>query len=160
MWLPALGGRLAYVMHRACGHVVAWRTSPLDLPFCSGDIVCYDCGLVLWCRAHDPWRAGSRADSPVDHWGQTREPPISLFEGLQQLLRLSAQCPPGPAGDEIRRGACEVIEAHSGKLRQTGRRRVLKAIARVEWRYARRRNRADDPAPETVRQLAAIRRWL
>jgi hypothetical protein len=159
MWLAALGGRVSYLVHRACGHTVAWKTSSLDVALCTGDIVCYDCDQVLWCRAQDPWGGASHADVSPDHWGQTREAPVSRLDRFQQLLRLSAQCPPGPAGDEIRRGTCELIEAEPGTMRDTGRRRMLKAIARVESRYARRRSRADDPAPDTVRQLlAAMRR--
>lgn len=160
MWLAALGGRLSYLVHRACGHSVAWRTSTLEPPLCHGDIVCHDCGRLLWCRAQDPWREGASHNLPENHWRQAPEPQVAVFERLQHLLRLSAQCPAGPAGDEIRRGTCEFIEADSGQVRQTARRRVFKAIARAESRYARRRNRADDPEPDTLRQLAAIRRWL
>lgn len=165
MWLAAVGGRLSYLVHRACGHAVAWKTSPPDLPLCTGDIVCYDCGQVLWCRAHDPWRRESQADGtmPADHWGRAGppQPPTSLFEGLQQVLRLAAQCPPGPVGDDIRRAACELVEANSRAARHAGRRRMLKTIARLEWRHACGRSREDDPSHSTARELAAaLRREL
>jgi len=165
MWLAALSGRAAYVAHRLCGHAVVWKTSPQDPPLCSGDIVCYDCRQVLWCRAHDPWRRDVRPDRtiPADHWGRAGppQPPISLFEVLQQVLRLAAQCPAGPVGDDIRRAACELVEASSRAAQHAGRRRMLKAIARVEWRRACGRSRADDPSRQTAMQLAvAVRRDL
>lgn len=158
MWLAAVGGRFAYIVHRAYGHAVTWKTSPPDLPLCRGDIVCYDCGQVLWCRAHDPWRAPSRAEIPADHGGQTRRGPASVFEGFQQVLRLATQCPPGPAGDDIRRAACELIEADSEVARKTRRHRILTAIAHVEWRRSNGRSRQDDPAPSTLRRLADVLR--
>lgn len=159
MCLAAVKGRLAYVVHRICGHTVAWKTSPPDLPLCTGDIVCYDCRQVLWCRAHDPWRRESPPDGaiPEDHWGRARaqQPPVSLFEGLQHVLRLAAQCPPGPVGDDIRRAACELVEANSRAAQQAGRRRLLKTIARVEWRHACGQSRRDDPSELTSKQLVA-----
>lgn len=158
MWLAALGGRFAYVVHRACGHAVTWKTRPADLPLCSGDVVCHDCGQVLWCRAYDPWRARpSGIDSvPADHWGPTPGRRPLLFEGFQQVLRLATQCPPGPAGDDIRRAACELIEADSDVARETRRHRILVAIAHVEWRRSNGRSRDDDPAPTTLRTLADV----
>lgn len=162
MWLAALNGRFAYVLHRACGHAVAWKASPPDLPLCTGDIICYDCAQVLWCRAHDPWRRVPLPEgtAPIDHRGRARppQPSTSLFEGLQQVLRLAAQCPPGPIGDDIRRAACELVEAESRTAQHAGRRRMLKAIARIEWRHACGRSRDGDPSQGTARQLAAALR--
>jgi hypothetical protein len=109
---------------------------------------------VLWCRGDDPWR-------PADQQTRKLEPPRSVFEDLQQVLRLAAQCPSGPAGDDIRRAACELIEAESGAAQNTGRRRMLKAIAGVDWRRARGQSRDDDPNELTVRRLTdALRREL
>lgn len=78
---------------------------------------------------------------------------ISLFELFQHVLRLATQCPPGAAGDQIRRAACELIEAEPGAAQDTGRRRMLKAVTVVESRRARGRSRADDPSPAIVRDL-------
>lgn len=163
MWLAALAGRVSFVVHRCCGHTVTWKTSPPDLPLCPGDILCRDCGQVLWCRAHDPWRAWGegRRESPADHWGGTRppQPPTTLFEGLQDMLRLAGECPSGPTGDDIRRATCELIEANSAAAQNMGRRRILKAIARIEWRRSRGRSRGDDPSPMMLTRLTeAIRR--
>ena len=155
MWLAALGGRLAYVVHRAKGHAVSWKTDPRDLPRCTGDVVCYDCGRVLWCRAHDPWRARffKACISPSDASAHTR-PHAPAFEGFQHVLRLATQCPPGRAGDDIRRAACELIEADSETARETRRHQIGNAIAHVEWRRTNGRIREDDPAPSTMRELA------
>jgi hypothetical protein len=157
MWLAALGGRLAYVAHRARGHAATWKTSPPDLPLCTGDIVCYDCERVLWCRAHDPWRVQAAAgDEGAAHpAAPARRDPSTLLDGLQRVLQLATQCAPGPAGDNIRRAACELIEADSDAARATRRHRILTAIASVEWRLSNGRSREDDPAPATLRRLAA-----
>ncbi|MBI4887931.1 MAG: hypothetical protein HY824_12625 [Acidobacteria bacterium] len=165
VWLAAVAGRLSYVAHRACGHAVTWRTSRSEPPRCTGDIVCHDCGHVLWCRTDDPWRAAERRqhDPPADHGVASRPlpPPMSLFDALQHVLRLAGQCPPGPSGDDIRRAACELVEANSAGARHTGSRRMLKAIAQVEWRRSRGRSRPDDPSFSTVTRLAdAVRRDL
>ena len=86
--------------------------------------------------------------------GKTAPPdPPSLFDSLQQVLRVAAQCPSGPVGDDIRRAACELVEADSPATRQTRRRRMLKAIARVEWRRAWGRGRRDDPTAATLTRL-------
>jgi hypothetical protein len=158
MWLAALTGRLSYLAHLTSGHVVTWRTSPPDLPLCAGDIVCHDCGQVLWCRAHDPWQADAGDDRhrPGDFADGTPAvgTPAPLFDGLQHVLRLATQCPSGRAGDDIRRAACELIEAHSEAGRHTGRRRILTAIASAEWRRSRGRSREDDPLPATLSGLA------
>jgi hypothetical protein len=162
MWLAALAGRVAYLAHRASGHAATWRASSFDSSLCPGDIVCHDCGQVLWCRAHDPWRAATFAAVP-DHWGGTRarQPAWTLFESLQHVLRLAGSCPAGPSGDAIRRAACELIEADSGRSRSVCRRRMLKSVARLEWRQARGQSRTDDPSPLILKQLTdALRREL
>ncbi|OFW16855.1 MAG: hypothetical protein A3F70_03175 [Acidobacteria bacterium RIFCSPLOWO2_12_FULL_67_14] len=116
LWLAAVGGRFAYLVHRARGHAMAWRTAlPVEAP----------------------------------------QPPSSLFESLQQVLRVAGECPAGPVGDDIRRAACELVEASSYAARHAGRRRMLKAIARIEWRHASGRSREDDPSHSTARDLAA-----
>jgi hypothetical protein len=165
MWLAALSGRFAYIAHRMCGHAVAWRTSSGDVLHCPGDIVCYECQQVLWCRAYDPFRRTLPAaeTSPADHWGRPSpsHSPASLFEGLQQLLRLATQCPAGPVGDEIRRAACELVEANSHAAQRAGRRRMQRAIAGVELRHESGRGREDDPSRSAAQQLtAALHREL
>jgi hypothetical protein len=116
--MAILGGRVAYVLRRACRHAMAWKTLQFDPP-----------------RA-----------SP------------SMFESLQRVLRLATQCPAGPIGDDLRRAACELVEARSGAAQHAGRQRMLKAIAGVEWRRARGRSRQDDPSQATASQLAAALR--
>lgn len=102
-----------------------------------------------------------RVRGRADDWGQPGTAKVSLLDGFQQVLRLATQCPAGPAGDDIRRAACELIEASSAAGRHTGRRRILKAIARVEGRRSRGRSRDDDPSEVTVQRLAdALRREL
>lgn len=71
VWRAALSARLAYLVHLIRGHSVLWRTTPPDVPLCSGDIACGTCRQVLWCRAFDPWRPAARDPGPApnDHWG-------------------------------------------------------------------------------------------
>jgi hypothetical protein len=78
---------------------------------------------------------------------------LSLFDDLQNILRLAAQCPSGRAGDDIRRAACELVEATSVTAHGTSRSRILKVIAGVEQRRARGRSRDDDPHPSTLAAL-------
>ena len=78
----------------------------------------------------------------------------SLFDHLQHVLRLATECPRGPAGDDIRRGVCEVVEAESIRARRAGRRRMRNAIAAVEWRLWFGRSRADDPGPVLLGRLS------
>ena len=86
---------------------------------------------------------------------------MTPFEGLQDVLRLAIECPAGPVGDDIRRAACELVEANTPAARHGGRRRMLKAIAGVDWRRARGRSRTDDPSHSTTSELAAaLRREL
>ena len=160
MWLAALAGRLAYFTHRAGGHAVTWTTSSQDST-CPGDIVCHECGQVLWCRAHDPWR-GASVEAVPDHWGGTHatQPRRTLFDILQHVLRLAEDCPSGPEGDALRRAACELIEADSPPRRSACRRRMLKSVVRLQWR-SRGGARTGDPSPLTLGQLAdALRREL
>lgn len=97
-------------------------------------------------------RRGDAARAAAGSSGQRPAP--SLFDSLQHVLRLAGQCPPGADGDHIRRGACELIEANSTAARRLGRRRMLKAIARVERRHSRGRSRHDDPSPATLQGLS------
>jgi hypothetical protein len=166
MWLAALIGRLAYLTHLAAGHAVTWKTtwktSSPDSSLCPGDIVCNDCGQVLWCRAHDPWRAAGTGLAP-DHWGGTRarHPRWTLFESLQHILQLAEACPPGVAGDAIRRAACELVEADIGRQQSACRRRMLRSLARLQSRQSRGRCRTSDPSPVMLVRLAdALRREL
>jgi hypothetical protein len=86
-------------------------------------------------------------------WKTAPPEPPSLFDSLQQVLRVATQCPSGRAGDDIRRAACELVEADSSATRHMRRRRMLKAIARVEWRRSRGRSRLDDPSAATLTRL-------
>ena len=154
MWLAALGGRLAYLLHRASGHAVTWNRPPTDASVCAGDIVCHECRQVLWCRAHDPWRA-TTVDAPPDHWGGTRlnRSQWTLFENLQNVLRLAEECPSGPIGDGIRRAACELIEADPGPRQFECRRRMLKSVAHLQRRQLDGASRIDDPTPLVLKRL-------
>jgi hypothetical protein len=160
MWLAALGARLAYVLHRASGHGVTWNRPPSDASLCGGDIVCHECGQVLWCRAHDPWRA-TTGDAPPDHWGGTRSHRAhwTLFESLQHILRLAEECPSGSFGDAIRRGACELIEADSSRTRSLCRRRMLKSVVHLQRRQLHGISGTEDPTPLMLTRLGdALRR--
>ena len=159
MWLAALAGRLAYFAHRASGHAATWNTPPTDASCCGGDIVCHECGQVLWCRAHDPWGA-ARVEAPPDHWGGTRlnRSHRTLFENLEQVLRLAEECPSGPVGDAIRRAACELIEADS-RHQWVCQRRMLKSVAYLQWRQLLGLSRTDDPTPQMLKQLADVLRY-
>ena len=160
MWLAALAGRLSYLTHLASGHAVTWNRPPADSSRCAGDIVCHECGQVLWCRAHDPWRAAS-VEAPPDHWGGTRtnHSHWTLFENLQHVLRLAAECPAGPVGDAIRRAACELIEADSWPQRSLRQRRMLKSVTHLERRRLHGVSTTDYPTPLMLQRLAeALRR--
>lgn len=158
MWLAALTGRLAFVAHALSGHAVAWKM-PSDVSSVSpGDVVCYECGEVLWCRARDPWRASTAV--PTQDPSDAGDGPASLFDNLQQVLRLAEACPPGSSGNAIRRAACELVEAGSAGDRTATRRRMLRCVVRVQQHAP---PRADDPSPVLLRQLAdALRgeRWV
>jgi hypothetical protein len=98
------------------------------------------------------WLDSLRAQHGVD--GRDLEQQRSTtFEGLQQVLRLAALCPAGAAGDEIRRGACELIEAESHSRQLTCRARMLKSLARPLSRSSRGCARTDDPSPLLLKQL-------
>jgi hypothetical protein len=157
VWLAALAGRLAFLLHRASGHAATWKTSSPNPDVCAGDIVCHECGQVLWCRAHDPWR-NLRGEAPPDHWGGTRaqQHTGTLFECLQQVLRLAEACPSGVWGDEIRRAACELVEADSLRRRTACRRRMLKYVVGIR---ARDQLRTEDLREPLLGRLAdALRR--
>ena len=82
----------------------------------------------------------------------------SLFEGLQDVLRIAVDCPPGKSGDDIKRSACELIEADSVRDRSSKRRRLLSVIARVEERRSRGRSHRDDPSAALLRRLSDVLR--
>lgn len=137
LWL-AVEGRLAYFTHLVSGHRVAWKRVGSDAEICPGDVVCDDCGQVLWCRAHDVWRS-ARASVKPDHWGATRTGPSTwtVFESLQRVLQLADACPRSPEGDAVRRAACELVEAETATERRVRRRRMLRAVTRLERWQAR-----------------------
>lgn len=86
------------------------------------------------------------------------EPPGTLFDRLQDVLRLAEACPAGPSGDAIRRAACELVEAESFTARAACRHRMLRCVVGVQGRS---RPRQDDPSPLLLGQLAhALRREL
>lgn len=157
-WLAALGGRLSFFTHLASGHVVTWKMASGTPSVCPGDIVCHECGHVLWCRAHDPWR-GPTVEAAPDHWGApAQKSPATLFDRLQQVLRLAEACPSGPSGDALRRAACELVEADSSTARTACRRRMLRCVIDIRGRP---QPRTDDPNPLLLRQLTdALRREL
>jgi hypothetical protein len=132
---------------------------PPDIPaVCPGDVMCHECGQVLWCRAHDPWRRPRTEGSPGHRRAVAQKPPGTLFDSLQQVLRLAEACPSGPSGNAIRRAACELIEADSSTTRTACRRRMLRCVIHLEGHPELR---MDDPSPLLLRQLAdALRREL
>ncbi len=132
---------------------------PSEIPaVCPGDIMCHECGQVLWCRAHDPWRRQRTEGAPCHRGAVARKSPSTLFDSLQQVLRLAEACPAGPSGNAIRRAACELVEADSSTTRTACRRRMLRRVIRLEGYPLLRR---DDPSPLLLRQLAdALRREL
>ena len=156
MWHAALAGRFAYVTHRFRGHLTIWKRSRADRSPCPGDVVCETCNQVLWCRAHDPWRRIG-TDVPPDHWGATRgaERPPTLFDHLQQVLRLAGEWPSGRSGDAIRRAACELTEASSLGQRHVHRQRMLKIVTRTESRLPHRSG-DNDPSPRLLRALREV----
>ena len=93
----------------------------------------------------------------VDRWrgrlGVWTDSPLSPLDRLQHLLRLAGQCPSGPAGDDIRRAACELIETDSDAVRHSSRHRILTAVAGAESRRTQGRSREDDPAASTLKAL-------
>jgi hypothetical protein len=129
-WVVALKGRAAGVTHALNGHTVEWNRTPSDAS-CPGDIVCNDCSQVLWCRAYDPWRARA-SDTVVDHWGGTRPLSRPLLDVLGHVLQLAEQCPRGPAGYDVRRMACRLIEAVSVRENHLLRRRMLATLNRLK----------------------------
>lgn len=137
---------------------MTWKSWPTNGSPCPGDVVCHECGEVLWCRADDPWRDASDEAAPGHKRTRAGGPSSTLLERLQHVLLLSEACPSGPAGDAIRRAACELVEADSSTRSTACRRRMLKGVVRLLAR-SRRRNGTDDPGPQSLRQLAtALRR--
>src|SRR5918999_1358943 len=92
---------------------------------------------AFWCLLRGSGRSGAVPSAPSV---APPRPPASGFEALQHILRLAAQCPSGPAGDDIRRATCELVEATTVAARKTSRGRILKAIAAAERRRARGRS--------------------
>ena len=54
-----------------------------------------------------------------------------LIEHLQQMLRVVDRLPAGTPGNELRRGVCEAVEAHTASARRVRLERLLDEIARV-----------------------------
>lgn len=161
MYRAALTGRLLYVLHRVSGHVVVWRRSLSDLPLCDGDIICESCAQVLWCRAHDPWSSVTRRRGalPDDHWGGVSEDAARhgqlLFEALDRVLGLAGRLPPGTSSAEVRRSACELIEANSTAERHVRFRRLVNTIHVLQQGRAAP---ADDTSSAVIEQLLAALR--
>ena len=78
----------------------------------------------------------------------------SLFDGLQHVLRLVHEWPAGPSGDEMRRAACELVEADSISHQYRRRRLMLKTLAQMERRHADGKGRDGDPSPPMRKRLA------
>jgi hypothetical protein len=100
------------------------------------------------------WRRGDRVAGDNQRSCLTASPwSPSLFNDLQHILRLAERCPSGRAGNDIRRAACELVEATSVTLRARHE-RMLTLIAEAERRRERGRSRADDPPSSTLAALA------
>jgi hypothetical protein len=143
-WRRAAAGRLALLGHWRAGHGVSWHAASTTTPPCAGDVVCHDCGQILWCRSSDPWRRAQVHDQHAHGCGTARPAVWTSFERLEDILRLADACRYGPAGDEIRRAACELIEADSEHRRLACRQRILTRIARVRVDVRHRRTAADE----------------
>ena len=92
----------------------------------------------------------------VTHRAPGPTPSATLFDRLQEVLRLAEACPSGPSGDALRRAACELVEAESSSARMACRRRMLRCVNGAQERS---RSRVDDPNALLLRQLAdALRR--
>ena len=161
MYRAALAGRLQYVLHRVSGHAVVWKRSLSDLPLCDGDIVCESCAQVLWCRAHDPWSPVTRRRGavPDDHWGgigddATRHGQL-LFEALDRVLGLTGRLPSETSSAEVRRSACELIEANSTAERHARFRRLVNAVHVLQQG---RTAHGDDASSAVIEQLLAALR--
>lgn len=146
VWLAAVGGRLAYLTHRLRGHETTWTGSRADATHCALDITCHTCARVLWCRAYDPWRR--IALGGVAHERGARrvvQGPSTLFDNLQQVLRLASEWPSGRSGDALLRAACELTEAGSVRQQQVRRTRMMKMLRRIQSRPVHGRCRDSDP---------------
>ena len=94
-----------------------------------------------------------RKTTPIDPAGDAGE--WTLFESLQQVLRLAESYPSGPVGDDIRRAACELIEADSAPTQSACRRRILSSIASAASRHAKGRSHVTDPSLPALNELSA-----
>jgi hypothetical protein len=74
-------------------------------------------------------------------------------KAFKHILRLAEECPSGPFGDAIRRGACELIEADSWRRRSICRRRMLKSVADLQRRQLHAVSRTDEPNPPMLKRL-------
>ncbi len=147
LWRAAVTGRVSYAVHRVAGHDVVWRTLPRNPPRCAGDIVCYSCAQVLWCRAFDPWKTqAAHPLGPDDHWGTTSEGTggVTLFEGLDHVLRLAQRFPAGASGNDVRQAVYDLIEARNAADGRNKLRRLLSTLEALQQRRSRGRSRADD----------------
>ena len=158
MYRSAIAGRLLYFLHRASGHEVVWRTSGPDLPFCNGDIVCESCAQVLWCRAQDPWGSLAWRGARVDDRGiaigeDTVARRGSLFEALDRVLGLAERLPSGASAAQIRRSACELIEASSTAERHARFRQLVNVIDALRPGKGARHAHAEDAPPAVIEQL-------
>jgi hypothetical protein len=163
LYWAALTGRVLYALHRASGHSVVWKASRSASPLCSGDIVCESCARVLWRRAHDPWRPIASRRGPLldDHWGDTAEDNArhgrSLFEALDRVLGLAERLPSGASSAQIRRSACELIEASSAAERHVRFRRLVNLIDALRPADAGPRIDPDARAAVIEQLLTALR---
>jgi hypothetical protein len=83
---------------------------------------------------------------------------VSVFDALQDVLRLASQCPSGAVGDDIRRAACDLIEANTAAQSSASRQRLLRAITRVDSRRLRGRGRDGDPSGPITTRLGELLR--
>jgi hypothetical protein len=159
MYGAALTGRLLYVLHRASGHTVVWRTSRSDSPLWADDIVCESCARILWCRTDDPWRSlvSDRAASPDEDRdgteGNRARQGGSLFEALDRVLGLAERLPSEASSARIRRSACELIEADSTADRHNRFRELVNAIDALRAGDALRRTGPEDARSAVIAQL-------
>ena len=164
MYCAALTGRLLYLLHRASGHAVVWRTSCSDSPLWADDIVCESCARILWCRTDDPWRplVPHRPASAYDHRdgasGDQARHGRSLFEALDRVLGLAERLPSEASTAQIRRSACELIEADSTAERHNRFRQLVNAIDALRAGDALRRTGPEDARSAVIVQLLAALR--
>jgi hypothetical protein len=97
----------------------------VSLPGRGGDLL-----HRTWSRAREWWTRGPGGDSPANRPGAfaAGAADLPLFEGLQQLLRLVERLPRTPRCDDVRRSACELIEANTDRQREETLHRLQHAI--------------------------------